>query len=70
MVCAGRLRIDNGELSGVPLTDERTEDAETSGRAIPWIIPILNFHMPKDFVPLYLPSVFDPMWGEAINQKL
>lgn len=36
---------------------------------IPWIIPVLNFHMPKDFVLLYLPSVFDLFWEEAISPK-
>lgn len=68
-MCAG-CALTNGELSGVTLTDEHPEDVDKSWRTILWIIPVLNFHMPKDFVPLYLPSVFDPTWGEAINQKL
>lgn len=68
MVCAG-CALTNGELSGVTLTDEHTEYVDKSWRAIPRIIPVLNFHMPKDFVPLYLPSVFDPMWGEDVTRR-
>lgn len=42
------------------LTDEHSED----GQALEDYSlnhSVFNFHMPKDFVPLYLPSVFDPM---------
>lgn len=42
---------------------------EETWQGLSRIIPVLNFHMPKDCVLLYLPSVFDLFEGEAISQK-
>lgn len=69
VVCAG-CEMTVWEPSRSHVTDEETKgDAEKTWQDYSRIIPVLNFHMPKDFVLLYLPSVFDLFEGEAISQK-
>lgn len=57
------------ELSSSHITDEETETLRSRGRNDSWTIPMLNFHMPKDSVLLYLPSVFDLFEGGAVSQR-
>lgn len=52
------------------MTDEETKGCWNMAGTIPWIIPLLNFHMPKDSVPIYLPSVFDPIGGRGNKSEV